>query len=123
MYRDCNVIGRVYDVYLEPPKGNWSGATVLIVEDRSTQYAAKVACQFSGAARDKLAALGVAVGDVVHVRGEPESREHGGRWFTTFRALLVGVKQKVAPGWGTAEPAAPPPAPAEPASADNDLPF
>lgn len=64
-------------------------ADQLIIADNSNPtYPVKVACEFYG---EKYKALlhGIAPGEVVTVQGNTRSREHNGRWFTTFNALRL----------------------------------
>lgn len=68
---------------------NGPRADLLIVEDASNpQYPVKIACEFYG---DKNRALlnGVGNGELVRVTGSSRSREHEGRWYTSFSAFGI----------------------------------
>ena len=79
----CLAVGKVIDVV------NGPRADLLIVEDASNPpYPVKVACEFYG---DKNKALlnGVGNGELVRVTGSARSREHEGRWYTSFSAFGI----------------------------------
>jgi hypothetical protein len=77
------VVGRVTAVV------NTERADLLIVEDRSNPtYPQKVACEFYGDRNRKLLE-GVGQGELVRVSGSARSREHQGRWYTTWSAYGI----------------------------------
>lgn len=64
-------------------------ADILIVDDKSNpEYPQKVACEFYGDKNKKLL-NGVGPGELVRVNGSARSREHNGKWFTTWSAYSI----------------------------------
>ncbi len=94
-------------------KGPWKKQEFILVTQ--TQYPKKVCFSIWG---DKVDQYNVAVGDVLNVSVDLESREYNGRWYTEARAWKID-KSGSAGG--------PPPDDQEPFFADSssseDLPF
>jgi hypothetical protein len=62
-------------------KGPWKKQEFIV--ETQTQYPKKVCLSAWG---DKVEQFGIAVGDVVNVSVDLESREYNGRWYTEARA-------------------------------------
>lgn len=77
------VVGRVVEVV------HTDRADFLIVHDNSNpKYPTNVACEFYGD-RNRPLIEGVGQHELVKVEGTARSREHNGKWFTTFSAFRV----------------------------------
>lgn len=99
-------------------KGPWKKQEFII--ETQSQYPKKVCLSVWG---DKVDQFGIAVGQLLNVSVELESREYNGRWYTEARAWKIDKNSS-----GNTDAGGPPPAMDEPFVPDNnntadDLPF
>jgi hypothetical protein len=96
-------------------KGQWKKQEFIV--ETLSQYPKKVCLSAWG---DKIDQFSLAVGDMVNVAVDLESREYNGRWYTEARAWKLDKES------GSGAASAPPPT-EEPffsdASSSDDLPF
>ncbi len=100
-------------------KGTWKKQEFII--ETQTQYPKKVCLSAWG---DKIDQYNLAVGDMVSIAVDLESREYNGRWYTEARAWKLEKDNSGSNGGGQGGP--PPPTEesfSQENSATDDLPF